>query len=157
MDDPIYLDEPYVLSITYTYDPNAGPVTENCTGSSFAENGGRDRHWVPHFLPGQNSGIGEFLKTQTWIPFEPVRGGVKTIYPEYRGVMAKAPRSTASPCRSRSRPTTWRAHRRSESARRAGPRDAVQGNIYMLVADGTNITASVGRTASRSSIRARRR
>ena len=22
----------------------------------------RDRHWVPHFLPGQNSGIGEFLK-----------------------------------------------------------------------------------------------
>jgi hypothetical protein len=42
-----------------------------CSGSSFAENGGRDRHWVPHFLPGQNSGIGEFLKTQSWIPFEP--------------------------------------------------------------------------------------
>ena len=34
VDDPIYLDEPYVLSITYTYDPNAGPVTENCSGSS---------------------------------------------------------------------------------------------------------------------------
>ena len=85
VDDPIYLDEPYVLS--YTYDPNAGPPTENCSGSSFAENGGRDRHWVPHFLPGQNSGIGEFLKTQTWIPFEPVRGGVKTIYPEYRAVL----------------------------------------------------------------------
>ena len=40
VDDPIYLDEPYVLSITYTYDPNAGPATENCSGSSFAENGG---------------------------------------------------------------------------------------------------------------------
>ena len=90
VDDPIYLDEPDVLSIMYTYDPTAGPVTENCTGSSFAENGGRDRHWVPHFLPGQNSGIGEFLKTQSWIPFEPVRGGVKTIYPEYRGVIGKS-------------------------------------------------------------------
>ena len=89
VDDPIYLDEPYVLSITYTYDPNAGPATENCSGSSFAENGGRDRHWVPHFLPGQNSGIGEFLKTQSWIPFEPIRGGVKTIYPEYRSVLSK--------------------------------------------------------------------
>jgi len=74
---------------TYTYDPNAGPATENCSGSSFAENGGRDRHWVPHFLPGQNSGIGEFLKTQSWIPFEPIRGGVKTIYPEYRSVLSK--------------------------------------------------------------------
>ena len=110
VDDPIYLDEPYVLSITYTYDPNAGPATENCSGSSFAENGGRDRHWVPHFLPGQNSGIGEFLKTQTWIPFEPVRGGVKTIYPEYRACHEQErARSTASPCRCRSRRTTWRS------------------------------------------------
>src|SRR6188474_3303409 len=88
VDDPIYLDEPYVLSITYSYDPNAGPATENCSGSAFAENGGTDRHHVPHFLPGQNSGIGEFLKAENWIPLEPVRGGVKTIYPEYRGVLA---------------------------------------------------------------------
>ena len=134
VDDPIYLDEPYVLSITYTYDPNAGPATENCSGSSFAENGGRDRHWVPHFLPGQNSGIGEFLKTQSWIPFEPVRGGVKTIYPEYRSVLAKTrDASTTSPCRSRSRPTM------SPSAlpirARATDRSMcmpVQGNVYML-------------------------
>ena len=33
VDDPIYLDEPYVLSITYSYDPNAGPATENCSGN----------------------------------------------------------------------------------------------------------------------------
>ena len=128
VDDPIYLDEPYVLSITYTYDPTAGPVTENCTGSSFAENGGRDRHWVPHFLPGQNSGIGEFLKTQSWIPFEPVRGGVKTIYPEYRAC------DRQERCAQRShRPGVevgqrcGEAHCRSESPRRAGPHDAGAG------------------------------
>jgi glyoxylase-like metal-dependent hydrolase (beta-lactamase superfamily II) len=146
VDDPIYLDEPYVLSITYTYDPNAGPATENCSGSSFAENGGRDRHWVPHFLPGQNSGIGEFLKTQKWIPFEPIRGGVKTIYPEYRAVLEKnAPVNTLTV------PVSKSANDVAKRIAEQSPRDGqvhvmpVQGNVYMLIADGMNITASVGR------------
>ncbi|HLG56240.1 MAG TPA: hypothetical protein VI485_12975 [Vicinamibacterales bacterium] len=146
VDDPIYLDEPYVLSITYTYDPNAGPATENCSGSAFAENGGRDRHWVPHFLPGQNSGIGEFLKTQTWIPLEPVRGGVKTIYPEYRGVM-----NGAGTVNTLTVPVSKSANDVAKRIADQSPRDGqvhvmpVQGNVYMLIADGTNITASVGR------------
>jgi len=146
VDDPIYLDEPYVLSITYTYDPNGGPPTENCSGSSFAENGGRDRHHVPHFLPGQNTAIGEFLKTQSWIPFEPVRGGVKTIYPEYRNVMAK----TAA-LNTLTVPVSKSANDVAKRIADESPRDGqvhvlpVQGNIYMLVADGTNITASLGR------------
>jgi glyoxylase-like metal-dependent hydrolase (beta-lactamase superfamily II) len=146
VDDPIYLDEPYVLSITYTYDPNAGPSTENCSGSSFAENGGTDRHWVPHFLPGQNSGIGEFLKTQNWIPLEPVRGGVKTIYPEYRTVM-----NGGVTVNSLSVPVSRSANDVAKRIADQSPKDGevhvlpVQGNIYMLVADGTNITASVGR------------
>jgi glyoxylase-like metal-dependent hydrolase (beta-lactamase superfamily II) len=146
VDDPIYLDEPYVLSITYTIDPNAGPNTENCSGSSFAENGGRDRHWVPHFLPGQNSGIGEFLKTQDWIPLEPVRGGVKTLYPEYRAVLGGTT-SVANLTVPSSRSANDVAKRIADQ----GPKDGqvhvlpVQGNIYMLVADGTNIAASVGK------------
>ena len=146
VDDPIYLDEPYVLSITYTYDPNGGPPTENCSGSSFAENGGRDRHWVPHFLPGQNSAIGEFLKTQKWIPFEPSRGGVKTIYPEYRAVM-----NGVATLNSLTVPVSKSANDVARRIAEESPRDGevhvlpVQGNIYMLVADGTNITASIGR------------
>jgi glyoxylase-like metal-dependent hydrolase (beta-lactamase superfamily II) len=146
VDDPIYLDEPYVLSITYTYDPNAGPSTENCSGSSFAENGGTDRHHVPHFLPGQNSGIGEFLKTENWIPFEAVRGGVKTIYPEYRAVL-----SGATSIDSLTVPVSRSANDVARRIADQSPKDGqvhvlpVQGNIYMLVADGTNITASVGR------------
>ena len=146
VDDPIYLDEPYVLSITYTYDPNAGPATENCSGSAFAENGGTDRHHVPHFLPGQNSGIGEFLKTENWIPFEAARGGVKTIYPEYRGVLAGT--TTLANI------TVPVSHTANDVAKRIAdqsPRDGqvhvlpVQGNIFMLVADGVNITASIGK------------
>ena len=146
VDDPIYLDEPFVLSITSSYDPMAGPSTENCSGSSFAENGGRDRHWVPHFLPGQNSGIGEFLKTQNWIPFDAVRGGVKTIYPEYRAVLNGSTKVEAL-----SVPASKSANDVAKKIAAQSPRDGqvhvlpVQGNIYMLVADGTNITASVGR------------
>ncbi len=58
VDDPIYLDEPYVESTTYTYDPTAsvehGDVQRR---PSFAENGGTNRHQVPHFLPGQNTAL----------------------------------------------------------------------------------------------------
>jgi glyoxylase-like metal-dependent hydrolase (beta-lactamase superfamily II) len=146
VDDPIYLDEPYVLSITYSYDPNAGPSTENCTGSSFAENGGTDRHHVPHFLPGQNSGIGEFLKQESWIPFEAVRGGVKTIYPEYRGVLAGTTNINALTV-----PVSRSANDVAKRIADQSPRDGqvhvlpIQGNIYMLVADGVNVTASIGR------------
>jgi cyclase len=145
VDDPIYLDQPYVLSITYRYDPSAGPSTENCSGSAFAENGGTDRHHVPHFLPGQNSGIGEFLKTEDWIPLEPVRGGVKTLYPEYRAVLAGS--TTADTL---TVPTSGTANDVAKRIADQSPKDGqvhvlpVQGNIYMLVADGTNITASIG-------------
>ena len=55
IDDPIYMDEPYVHSTTYAYDPTASVAHEVCNASTFAENGGTDRHWVPHFLPGTNN------------------------------------------------------------------------------------------------------
>ena len=146
VDDPIYLEQPFVISVTYTYDPAAGPATENCTGSAFAENGGRDRHWVPHFLPGQNTAIGEFLKNQEWIPFDPIRGGVKTTYPEYRAVLEKR-----TPLEKLSIPSFKSANDVAARIAAQGPRDGqvhvlpIQGNIYMLVADGVNLTASVGR------------
>lgn len=64
IDDPIYLDEPYIHSTTYTYDPLASVNHEVCNSSAFAENGGTDRHHVPHFLPGQNTARGEWLKDE---------------------------------------------------------------------------------------------
>src|SRR5215510_14386754 len=78
IDDPIYMDEPFVESTTYTIDPTANVNMETCNGSSFAENGGTDRHWVPHFLPGKNSALGEWLKNEDWVPPAAARGGVKT-------------------------------------------------------------------------------
>jgi cyclase len=144
-EDPIYLDEPFVQSTTYMYDLNSSVAMEACEASAFAQNGGTDRHHVPHFLPGQNTGLTEWRKTEDWIPLEPARGGVKTLYPEYRSTLngsvsvntLKVPSSRAS-------------FSPDQSIADQSPRDGqvhilpVQGNVYMLVADSTNITVSVG-------------
>ena len=142
VDDPVYLDEPYVQSTTYVYDPTASVQMETCNASAFAENGGTDRHHVPHFLPGQNTAWREWLKNEPWVPEPAARGGVKTTYPEYRGAGSDA--ATLKVPASRSSLTL------SSAINDQGPRDGevhvlpVQGNVYMLMADGVNLAASVG-------------
>jgi cyclase len=145
VDDPIYLDEPYVESTTYTYDPTASVNMETCNGSSFAENGGTDRHHVPHFLPGQNTALGEWLKKDDWVPAAAARGGVKTIYPEYRSVL-----NGSANVSSLTVPSSRSALSVEKLIAEQSPRDGevhilpVQGNVYLVIADGTNITVSVG-------------
>jgi glyoxylase-like metal-dependent hydrolase (beta-lactamase superfamily II) len=146
IDDPIYLDEPYIDSTTYTYDPTASVNFETCNGSAFAENGGSDRHHVPHFLPGSNAAaLDEWLKKDDWVPKAVARGGVKTIYPEYRSVLTGAAKTETLTV-----PQSKSAFDYHKKIADQSPRDGevhvlpVQGNVYMLIADGTNITASVG-------------
>jgi len=146
VDDPIYMDEPYIESTTYTYDTTSTVATETCNASSFAENGGTDRHWVPHFLPGQNTALGEWLKGADWIPVEPTRGGVKTIYPEYRATLNGGAVKAAELKVPSSRSANDIAKRLAESSPRDGEVHILptQGNIYMVIADGTNLAVSIG-------------
>jgi len=145
VDDPIYMEEPYVESTTYTIDLTSNVAMETCNGSSFAENGGTDRHHVPHFLPGQNTALTEWLKKDDWIPVEPTRGGAVTMYPEYHATL-----SGASNAATLKVPASHTAVAAARSISEQSPRDGqvhilpVQGNIYMVVADGTNITVSMG-------------
>ena len=145
VDDPVYQDEPFVLSTTYVYEPTATVTMETCNASSFAENGGTDRHWVPHFLPGQNTALTEWLKAEDWVPVEPTRGGVKTLYPEYKSVLDGS--TTAAALRV---PSSASAVKTATKIADQSPRDGevhilpVQGNIFMLIADGTNVAVSLG-------------
>jgi len=145
IDDPIYLDEPLVHSTTYTIDLTGITALETCNGSSFAENGGTDRHWVPHFLPGQNTAAADWLQNEPWVPPVAARGGVATIYPEYRSTIDGSTRVDALEV-----PRSPSAVSAVDLIAAQSPRDGavhilpVQGNVYVLVADGTNITASVG-------------
>jgi hypothetical protein len=145
VDDPIYLDEPYVLSITYTYDPNGGrrrrtaaarrlPRTADAIVMSAAlPAGAEQRHRRVH----QDAEL------------DPLRADPRRREDD----LSRVPR------RDERRHDAGQPHgagieecqRRRQADRRQSPRDGqvhvlpVQGNIYMLVADGTNITASVGR------------
>jgi glyoxylase-like metal-dependent hydrolase (beta-lactamase superfamily II) len=138
IDDPIYLDEPFVQSTTYQLDPNTQLRLEPCT-TSFDENGGSDPHPVPHYLPGKNEFLTEWLERENWIPAEAARGGVKTLYPGYKA-------GAASPAV----PLSKTAVVPDQKIKAESPVDGdvhimpVQGNVYMLIADGSNIAVSVG-------------
>jgi hypothetical protein len=144
-DDPVYLDEPFVQSTTYVADLVGTTVTEVCNGTG-GETGGTDRHHVPHFLPGQNPALTEWLKNENWVPVEPTRGGVKTIYPEYKAALTGAAKTDSLVV-----PSSKTAVSLDKNIAEQSPKDGevhilpVQENVYLLVADGTNITASVGR------------
>ena len=94
IDDPVYQDEPYVQSTTYIYDPTASVQMETCNGSAFAENGGTNRHHVPHFLPGQNTRADRVAEERDLDSREAARGGVKTTLSGVPRQRRPAPRPT---------------------------------------------------------------
>ncbi|MBI2149486.1 MAG: MBL fold metallo-hydrolase, partial [Acidobacteria bacterium] len=144
VDDPLYLTEPYIQSLTFQLDIHAQVQLEPCT-SSFDENGGADPHFVPHYLPGKNEFLTEWLEKQPWIPAEATRGGADTLYPEYRSKLDGS--SAAKPA---APPVSKSALSPDRLIAAESPKDGevhvlpVQGNVYMLVADGSNITVSIG-------------
>jgi glyoxylase-like metal-dependent hydrolase (beta-lactamase superfamily II) len=125
--DPVWLEEPFIQTTHYELDPHTTLSYYPCTVSE--ENISKD---VPHFLPGKNPNL-----TADDIPAAAARGGSETIYPEYRsklkGLTAKV-NVPSSPIRIASPP-------KPDGETHIQP---VQGNIYMLVGDGANITVSVG-------------
>lgn len=144
-DDPVYLDEPMVLSTIYLYDPDTRVNTEQCNAGTFAESGGTNPHFVPHLLPGQDLLVNEWLPKEPWVPFDAARGGAKTLYPEYRHVLDGSTTAARLEVPASRPETTARAKIDAQS-----PRDGqvhvlpVQGNIYMVIADGRNLAVSVG-------------
>jgi hypothetical protein len=96
VEDPVYLEEPFVGEETWVNAPDqvvspfaCEPVTEGAILPA-----GR----VPSYLPGQNDAINEFA-TEFGIPPEASQGGAETTYPEYvekMKTMKKLPRTTTT-------------------------------------------------------------
>jgi glyoxylase-like metal-dependent hydrolase (beta-lactamase superfamily II) len=164
IDDPLYQDQPYIHSTTYSYDPTFRLNNESCDAPAIGETGGSDRHFVPHFLPGSNNDMlnewivkGGLITGQArnltgpedWVPIAVARGGIKTLYPEFRSTL-NGNTVDAQKAAALAVPASRSAVSASRLIAEQGPRDGqvhvlpVQGNVYMLVADGNNITASVG-------------
>jgi len=77
-EDPIYLEEPFIQSVTYQWEPHTELEYFPCTivHENISDN-------VPHFLPGKNPWLKEFAQTEK-LHNEATRGGAETMYPEYR-------------------------------------------------------------------------
>ncbi len=129
----MWLETPFIQTTNYELDPHTQLSYYPCTVSE--ENISKA---VPHFLPGQNPNLGA-----DDIPQVAARGGAESIYPEYRLKLkagtAKEPHSV--PAKFTPPPINFE-----------GPTEKgeikvlpVQGNIYMLVGDGGNIAASIGK------------
>jgi hypothetical protein len=76
--DPTYLTEPFLQSVTFKWEPHMEVEYFPCT---VTQENSEDRTW--HFLPGQNPYARE-LSQEEGIPYEATRGGAETMYPEYR-------------------------------------------------------------------------
>jgi hypothetical protein len=79
--DPVYLSEPMIHSQEFVVmDRGNTNWLYNC---ETAEEVPRLKHQVPHYLPGSNPALNEFAD-KVGLPFDAVRGGAETTYPEYR-------------------------------------------------------------------------
>jgi hypothetical protein len=79
VEDPVYLDEPFLISKNFQLD--AGPIRPigpPCVPGYEGQSGE-----VPHYLPGTNPSADE-LTTLYHIPRDAILGGARTMYPEFR-------------------------------------------------------------------------
>jgi hypothetical protein len=80
LDDPIYLEEPFIRSASWQLDPSVRVLREPCEPQvEIARREGE----IPHYLPGTNPFLDDVARNYK-LPQEAVRGGAMTMYPEYR-------------------------------------------------------------------------
>jgi cyclase len=142
--DPVYLTEPLVKSEDFVLNTNAGgnwlyPCEE------VEEVEGRPKGAVPNYLPGHNPFLTEFANMYH-LPLVAALGGAETMYPEFEKVLKDPPAPSKDPFVL----AEVAPHAIKNEAQNPNPTDGevhllpVQGNIYMLVGAGGNITVQVG-------------
>jgi cyclase len=131
--DPVYLTQPLIRTDDFLLDEKElGGWLWPCEYVEEILN--RPRGDVPNYLPGQNPFLYEYADNHH-LPHAAVMGGASTMYPEYRNVLGTA--------KIESGPAV-------EAGRASSTENAelhllpVQGNVYMLVGAGGNITVQVG-------------
>lgn len=80
MYDPVYLTEPLIRTIDFTFAPQQEMAPWPCEPVDEVD---RPEGVVPSYLPGQNPYIFEFA-ARYGVPPQASRGGAETMYPEYR-------------------------------------------------------------------------
>jgi cyclase len=134
--DPVYLAEPLVRSTDF-----AIATEDNATWlwpcEYVDEISGRRKGEVPHYLPGENHFVQEFLD-RTGAPAAAAKGGPETIYPEYESTLKRSPASAVSTVEA---PRVSQAKNPDDGTLQVLP---VQGKVYLLAGGGGNVIAQVG-------------
>jgi hypothetical protein len=79
INDPVYLEEPFVRTTNWVLDPHQSIAPYPCGVVVEVD---RPQGTVPHHLPGTNTFLNEF-PAKVHVPAEAARGGAETMYPEY--------------------------------------------------------------------------
>jgi glyoxylase-like metal-dependent hydrolase (beta-lactamase superfamily II) len=132
--DPVYLAEPMIRTTDF------GLATQdNATWTwpceYVEEISGRVKGEVPHYLPGENPFMKEFV-ARTGVPPVAAKGGPESIYPEYEKQLKRASALSAA-----------EAPRVSQAKNPdTGALDVlrVQGNVYLLAGGGGNVVVQTG-------------
>lgn len=80
LNDPIYFEQPYVRTKLWVLDPLVHRLPEPCEPVLEVP---QAKGFVAHFLPGANPSLKDASEA-FGIPWEAVRGGARTTYPEYQ-------------------------------------------------------------------------
>jgi glyoxylase-like metal-dependent hydrolase (beta-lactamase superfamily II) len=143
VDDPIYLEEPFVRSSNWRLSPNQ--EVRRTQFDVVDEIAGRQKGEVPHHLPGSPEALlklSEFA-SKHGVPRAAARGGAATTYPEYQRTMVSAKAGSAT-SGSRQPDAGTRPSSITDPAQSEISVLHVQGKVYMLVGAGGNITVQAG-------------
>jgi glyoxylase-like metal-dependent hydrolase (beta-lactamase superfamily II) len=139
VEDPIYLEEPFVRTTNWILNPDQEVRrTQFDVVDEVAE---RRRGEVPHHLPGSAGALQKLKEFASHVGLPPVaaRGGAATTYPEYQRVMnTSAAAAPAGPKGPGPRGPTL------PDAQGALQVVHVQGKVHMIVGDGANVVVQAG-------------
>jgi glyoxylase-like metal-dependent hydrolase (beta-lactamase superfamily II) len=139
VEDPIYLEEPFVRTTNWILNPDQEVRrTQFDVVDEVAE---RRRGEVPHHLPGSAGALQKLKEFASHVGLPPAaaRGGAATTYPEYQRVMnTSAAAAPAGPKGPGPRGPTL------PDAQGALQVVHVQGKVHMIVGDGANVVVQAG-------------
>lgn len=87
IDDPTYLTEPLIRTVSWAYDRQQRFDPYPC--DAVVEIPNREKGFVPHFLFGAHPFLNQF-SNRHGIPIEAAMGGAETMYPEYQRQLSAA-------------------------------------------------------------------
>jgi glyoxylase-like metal-dependent hydrolase (beta-lactamase superfamily II) len=139
VDDPIYLEEPFIRTTNWVLNP--GMEIQRTQFDVVDEVAGRQKGEVPHYLPGSLDALQKLKEFASHVGLPPAaaRGGAATMYPEYQLTMNRPAATTTATAQ---RPVL--AGDRLQAGDNALRVMHVQGKVHMIIGDGGNVIVQAG-------------